>query len=164
MNAASWHLLLNHLPIMGMFFGLAILVFGMIFKNQIAKRIALAVFIFSGLSALIANQTGEQAEDVVEKLAGIQEQFIHDHEEAAERFLSICLVLGGVSLVALWMDWKKKTMVQYAYMVVLFISTFNMYFAYSAGHSGGEIRHPEIRIEGAALSPSPSGTQEKDDD
>ena len=118
MNAANWHLLLNHLPIMGMFFGLAILLFGLVFKNSVAKRIALGIFIFSGFAALIANQTGEEAEDVVEKLAGIQDSFIHEHEEAAENFLRICLLLGIVSLIAVWMDWKQKAITHYFYYII----------------------------------------------
>ncbi len=163
MNAANWHLLLNHLPIMGMFFGLAILLFGLVFKNSVAKRIALGIFIFSGFAALIANQTGEEAEDVVEKLAGIQDSFIHEHEEAAENFLRICLLLGIVSLIAVWMDWKQKAITHYFYYAALFISSVNMYFAYEAGHSGGEIRHPEIRKEGSVQTPAGS-SEGRDDD
>jgi hypothetical protein len=55
MNTVHWHLLLNHLPIIGGIIGMGILVAGFVLKNNpIVKRTALGVFVFSAVFAIPA--------------------------------------------------------------------------------------------------------------
>ncbi len=71
MNQAHFHLILNHLPILGILFGLIILTGGFLTKNAAVKRTALGMFVLSAIFAIPAYLTGEGAEEVVENLPGV---------------------------------------------------------------------------------------------
>ena len=61
-NAAHWHLLVNHLPIVGGMFGILILLWGIIRKNNLFVNLSLIVFVACAVFSIIASQTGESAE------------------------------------------------------------------------------------------------------
>lgn len=86
MNGAHWHLVLNHLPIIIPMVGLLVMVFGLLLKSEILKRAAYSIYVLGALTAIAAFFTGEGAEEVVEKINGIDERFIKSHEEVAEIF------------------------------------------------------------------------------
>ena len=95
MNDAHLHLILNHLPIIIPVIGLLIITVGLILKSEILKRTAYFIFMLAALTAIPTFVTGEGAEEVIEKLAGVDENLIKTHEEIAEKFAILCYVLGG---------------------------------------------------------------------
>jgi glucan phosphoethanolaminetransferase (alkaline phosphatase superfamily) len=145
MNDAHFHLVATHLPIVGVLIGFLVLLSGYIIKNPQVKITALAIFIFSALTAIAAFYTGEGAEDLVENLPGISETLIHNHEEVAELFFTMMLVLGGASLLTLFFELKKLPFVKYGFVLVLLISIGCIVISKNVGTSGGEISHLEIR-------------------
>lgn len=153
MNQAHFHLVLNHLPIVFPMVGLVILVGGLIVRSEIVKRVAYTIFIMGSLSAVAALLTGEGAEDIVEKIPGISEQFIKTHEEVAEVFAILSYILGAVSLVALWSSLKQKAYSHALSFATLAFSLIVLFFAQKTGTTGGEIRHTEIR-SADVLNPS----------
>jgi hypothetical protein len=56
-------------------------------------------------------------------------------------------LLGGLALVTLWANWKKKSFSGILEYVILVFAVVLVYFAKEAGTTGGEIMHPEIRSE-----------------
>lgn len=147
MNDAHFHLAVNHLPIVGVLIGFLVLVAGFIMKNPQIKNTALAIFIFSALTAVVAFLTGEGAEEIVENLPGISETLIHKHEEHAELFLTMLLILGGVSLTTLFLEYKKLPFSKYGFVVILLLSVTSIGISKYVGTSGGEITHIEIRSD-----------------
>jgi glucan phosphoethanolaminetransferase (alkaline phosphatase superfamily) len=145
MNDAHFHLVATHLPIVGVLIGFLVILSGYIIKNPQVKITALAIFIFSALTAIAAFYTGEGAEDLVENLPGISETLIHNHEEVAELFFTMMLVLGGASLLTLFFELKKLPFVKYGFVLVLLISIGCIVISKNVGTSGGEISHLEIR-------------------
>jgi len=147
MNEAHFHLVVNHLPMVGVLVGFLVLVSGYITKNRQVRTTALGIFIFSALTAIAAFYTGEGAEDIVENLPGISETIIHNHEEVAELFFTMMLVLGGASLLTLFFQFKKLPFVKYGFVLVLLLSIGCIVISKNVGTSGGEIRHIEIRSD-----------------
>ena len=147
MNNAHYHLVVNHLPIITPLLGAMILLGGIILKNNTIKMTALLVFIFGSITAFLAIYTGEGAEEIVEKIQGVSEDLIKNHEELAERFALANYFLGLVSLIGLWIGWKKVTFFNAISALVLVISFVVLFFAKQTGTSGGEIRHSEIRAD-----------------
>lgn len=148
MDTAHWHLLLNHLPLVGTIIGTLILIAGFLFKNNpTIKQTSLGVLIFSSLSAIPAYLTGEGAEELVEKLPGVSEMYIETHEDLGKLFLIIMLLLGGLSLVTLLASRFKTKFASALFILVLVLSIGACVFAKTVGTSGGEIRHTEIRGE-----------------
>ncbi|MEP6262550.1 MAG: hypothetical protein ABJ092_13295 [Gillisia sp.] len=145
MNEAHLHLILNHFPSIGITIGLLVLIAGYLVKNNHVKATSLGIFIFSALAAIAANATGEGAEEIVERIPGINESIIHEHEEFAEQFLTLALILGGAALITLLLQWRKIKLATYGYILVLILAISCLVSAYYVGVTGGEIRHTEIR-------------------
>ncbi len=144
MNDAHLHMVVNHFPIIGLFFGIAILVYGILKKNQEILNIAYTIFIFSMIMGKISMFSGEKAEDIVENL-GISRDIIHNHEEIAESFMKIMYLLGLSSILALFANAKKHSKAFLLAYFILIISIVGAVLAKPVGTSGGEIRHTEIR-------------------
>lgn len=167
MNGAHWHLVLNHLPIIIPIVGLLIMVGGFFFKSEILKRAAYCIFILGAITAIAAFSTGEGAEEVVERIQGIDERFIEVHEETAEVFAILLYILGGVSLIGLWANWRKKSFSKIIAFLSIGLTIIVLFYAKQTGTTGGEIRHTEIRTDGANGSPMINRNnehEEKDDD
>ncbi|GGD84573.1 hypothetical protein [Planktosalinus lacus] len=148
MSDLHLHLLLNHFPLIGLAIGALVLLFGFLLKKPNIKATALGIFVFSAIMAIIVNYTGEGAEHAVENLPEFSEQYIETHEDAAELFLVMMLVLGGVSLVTLILVIRKMKLAVYGYILVTLLVIAAAFAATDVGNTGGEIRHSEIRPEG----------------
>ncbi len=162
MNDAHFHLVVNHLPIVGVLIGFLVLLAGLIMKKPQIKNTALGIFIFSALTAIAAFLTGEGAEEIVENLPGISETLIHKHEDYAELFLTMMLILGGVSLITLFLQYKKLPFSKYGFVLILLFSMVTMGIAKYVGTSGGEITHIEIRSDANVIQLD--GNQDHNDD
>jgi|TARA_R100000501_G_C2611970_1_gene106362 glucan phosphoethanolaminetransferase (alkaline phosphatase superfamily) len=145
MNDAHYHLIVNHLPIVGLLIGILVLIAGLVFNKAEVKLTALGIFIFSATTSIAAFYTGEGAEEVIENLEGISETLIHTHEEYAETFFTLTLILGGLSLLTFILELKKMKFTKYLMILCLLIALVDGVLATYVGSSGGEIRHSEIR-------------------
>lgn len=151
MNDAHYHMLINHFPIIGLFFGIGILIFGILKKNHLILNIAYTIFIVCMITGQLSMMTGDKAEHFVENISGFSEDLIEEHEESAEGFMKIMYFLGLSSIVGLYATFKKHTksfLFPYIALIVAFVAVL---FAKSVGTSGGEIRHVEIREGNSVL-------------
>ena len=145
MNAAHFHLVVNHLPIIFPLVGLIVLITGFLSKSDAVKRTAFLIFFLGALTTVAAMTSGEEAEHVVEHIEGISEDYIETHEELAETFALLSYLLGAVSIVALWASFKKKAFANGIALITLLFAFVVLFFGKQTGTSGGEIRHTEIR-------------------
>ncbi|MBD0777037.1 hypothetical protein HPE56_04450 [Maribacter sp. ANRC-HE7] len=145
MNDANIHLVINHLPIVGVLVGFLVLISGYIIKNHQVKNTSLGIFVFSALTSIAAFNTGEGAAEIVEDFPGVSETLLHNHEEYAELFFTTILILGGVSLAALFLLHKKSKYTKYCFSIVLILAITSTIISKYVGLSGGVIRHTEIR-------------------
>lgn len=147
MNNAHFHLIVNHLPIVGLLIGMLVLISGLVFKNTAVKLIAYGIFIFSAICSIVAFYTGEGAEEVIEKMTGISETLINTHEEYAESFFVLTLILGSIASVTFIAELRKFKHVKYLIILCFLVAIADGVLAKYVGTSGGEIRHSEIRSE-----------------
>jgi hypothetical protein len=144
MSDAHWHLIVSHLPVLGVPFGAALLAAGLWRKNVTLQRTALVVLLLAGLAAGIAFVTGEPAEHMLENMAGRPESLIELHEEAALAATIATGVLAFIAATALWLlrrgvlgrGWGLSTMVLAigVSLALAWVATL-----------GGRISHPEVR-------------------
>jgi len=147
MNDAHFHLAVNHLPIIFPIVGVIIIITGLISKSESVKRTAYLIFIIGALTSIAAMQSGEEAEDIVEKIEGVSEFYIEKHEEAAEIFSTLTYILGGLSLIGLWVSFKQQSFSNVMSAITLGFSLAVLFFGVETGTTGGEIRHTEIRSD-----------------
>jgi uncharacterized membrane protein len=170
MSEHHLHLLFNHFPIMGSFFGLIILITGMVLGNSIVRRVGYALLIAAAVFSLPAFFTGEGAEEVVENLPGIGHDIIHEHEEMAELSLWLAEFMGLTALLSFFLDLRKHRLNLQFSILTLVLSILCFGSMIRTGNSGGEIRRPEIRSELSATSsenipaPQQEGSEEHDED
>jgi uncharacterized membrane protein len=151
MNDAHLHLVVNHFPIIGTIFGLGILIAGLIFKNQTLKNTAFVLFIIAAAFGFASMNTGEGAEEIAEKLPGVTDQLIETHEELAETFSLFLYATGLMSLISLFLAYKKSAIAKLTTLATFGVAIVAVFFAQQTGTSGGEIRHTEIRANATTL-------------
>jgi hypothetical protein len=142
---------------------------GYFFNSEIVKRTAYSIFILSAIATIPVFLTGEGAEEIVEKLQGVDKQLIKTHEHVADTFAILCYVLGVIALLGLWTNWKQKPVNRIIGLSTIVFCLAVLIFAKQTGTTGGEIRHTEIRPlpqngNNAAPLPEKQTTGEKDKD
>lgn len=144
MNEANLHLILNHFPILGTLFGIFILVIGFFSKSEPLKRMSYIFFTLSALFAVPTFLTGEPAEDIVEKISGINKASIEAHEELAKIAFGMIISLGVFSAASFVFSLKDYSFKNIFAIVVLLFSILVFGVIAKVGSTGGEIRHTEI--------------------
>jgi uncharacterized membrane protein len=152
MNWAHWHLLLNHIPVLGSIFGLTLLGWAMIRRDASLQRAALGAFVVVALLALPAYFTGEPAEEVVDNIATVATSGIDAHQDAALGSLIGIVLLGVVALVGLYTSRGTRALSAALARAVLLGSLVTAGLMGRTAYLGGQIHHQEIR----AGSPAPA--------
>jgi len=141
MNLAHIHLLLNHFPVVGVFFAFITFLTALAKRNEEVKKTAYILFILVGIFSIPTYFTGEGAEEVIEHLPGISEHLIEEHEEFALIAFLITLSVSGIALAGIFMPQFKNGVT----LAILIFGLVNCgVLAYTA-KLGGVIHHPEIR-------------------
>ena len=145
MNGAHLHLIVNHFPIMGLFFGFGIVFTGLVLKNKSVINTGYVLFVIAAIFAMFSMATGEGAEELVEDMPNIGHHIVHEHEEMAEKLAIILYALGLVSIAGFYLNIKQNTKGRLVTIIALVIAIIGLFFAVNTGTTGGEIRHTEIR-------------------
>ena len=145
MNGAHLHLIVTHLPVLGVAFGTVLLGFGLFRGSRIVQQVALTVLVLAGFAAGAAYLTGEGAEEAIEGTLGSGKSFLERHEEAGVFGLVSAGIAGAIALIALASGRKgrplSRALVALSVVVALVASGTLAWVA----NLGGQIGHPEIR-------------------
>lgn len=150
MNGEQVHLLINHLPIVGSFLGLALALLATARKGDAGALYAAALVL--GLSAAgggVAYLSGEAAEEAVEARPGFDHDVVEEHEDGA--LLALVLLAaaaaagGGLSVLAS-RGRALPRMSTFAWVAITALSAAAMT---RQGLSGRRIGHPEAYGVGA---------------
>lgn len=143
----SWghlHLLLNHVPVIGTFLGLLLLLVAFGRKSEELKKVTLGLFVLIALVAVPVYLTGEPAEEMVENFPGISEAMIDRHEDAALFSLIAVEVAGIIALAGLLLFRRKKGLGNLLAIVTLAFSVVTGGLLAWTSNLGGQVRHTEI--------------------
>ena len=145
MNWAHMHLMINHFPVIGLVFGLALLLIAVIKKSDDLKKISLWFFILIALTALPVYFSGEPAEESVEHLSGGAEQVIEQHEKMAMLSLAAVIISGFIAAVGLFLIKRHGKIANMLIMTLLVSLVISSGLMAKTANLGGQIRHTEIR-------------------
>jgi len=143
-NGAHIHLLLNHVPILGSFFILPLLLYGVLRKNSVMAIAGLLLTVAVAAVTIPAYLTGEEAEEAVENIIGVSKTAIHEHEEQAEIAYYAMLMAGALALGTLLPVFKQKQVSFGLVWAVIAVLSVTLLLMTRTGNSGGKIRHSEI--------------------
>lgn len=165
MNGPQLHLVLNHLPVVGLALGGLALLGSFLLRRPEAIRLSLVILVVTGVATVPAFLTGEPAEDGVERFAGVSKGSIEAHEEAAEIGLVAGIVAAVLSLAALVGGARKPALATPLAALALVASLGAAGVMGWVAHLGGLIRHPEISsTTSPAAGGAPSATAPEPDD
>lgn len=164
MNPAHLHIIINHIPVIGIPFGVALLIYGFLRRSQEIRTAALLVFVAVALVTIPTFLSGKAAEDMVEHLPGVSERLIENHEDAATIALIATSILGGLSLIRLLIPARFLAVRAPATILVFALSLGVSGWLAWTGHLGGQIRHSEIRSSSVLVTARNDHKDEADDD
>lgn len=162
MTPTHLHLILTHVPILGVLFGTLLLGWALLRRSDELQRLALVLFVLAGLMIVPVYQTGEPAEETVEHLPGVAEAAIERHEEAAETSLVVTEILAFASLGVLIFRRRAGALGTGLVVGVLLLAVAASASLAWTGSLGGQIRHTEI-ASGGAGAPAPAAVEHDDD-
>jgi hypothetical protein len=163
-NGAQFHMLVNHLPVIGFMAIVLALLVTLKWKSLDVRRFVLLATVLVGLTALPALWTGEPAEEVIEGMSGVSKSLIHEHEELAEKATVLAVITGGVAALAYLLQRRRPETLNKSLPVVLLFSLATSGLMGWTAHEGGKIRHPEINPDSPALPEGTGPTISHDDD
>lgn len=152
MTIVHLHLLINHVPVIGTLFVVALLATALMRRDGTIARVALWTSAVLGIVAIVVYFTGEPAEEVVEHLPGVSESIIEQHEEVALVATTMIAAFATAALGALAM-FRGRSLPRW-----IVVSSLVGMLAVAGvmgwtANLGGQIRHGEIRSGGGELWP-----------
>ena len=157
-NAAHWHLVLNHFPVVGSFAALLLLGWAWIKNTDELKRVAMASLVVVALTAIPAFLTGEPSERHLKGLQGISSRWMSAHEAAAEIALWVSVGVGVLALAALIIFRKLHSLPRWVVGVALLLCLAVCGLMARTANYGGKIHHPEIRTY-STPNPAPDAVE-----
>jgi hypothetical protein len=144
MNFAHLHLIVNHIPVIGLPIALLFLGFGLYKRNKELQRFSLFVLFAIAALVLPVYFTGEPGEEVVEHLPGVVKSIIETHEDAAFISLVLTLAAGLAAGAALFFQahLTKSLLINFGVWAIAFVAVISL--GYTA-NLGGKVRHTELR-------------------
>jgi len=149
MNAAHLHLIINHAPLFSALFGTLILIMAMIRNSKELRAVAVALFVFGALTTVASHLTGDEAEDVVKQISGINletvKPAIHEHDKASDFALWSSIIVAVASTGMFWASHKNSKHLKKLQIVVLILAIHSCTVMMRVAYLGGLIRHTEIQ-------------------
>ena len=144
LSGAHLHLLVNHAPLFGAIFALVLLMASFLWAPDVLRRTALAVLIFTALAAVVADLSGDPAEDAIRGFPGVQRTVIHEHEEFADKAYIAASVVGVLALIFLVRARRTPPSRGATYTALAGTAVVTGMMAWTA-LLGGRVRHTEVR-------------------
>ena len=149
MDTGHLHLMLNHLPVLGVPALLALLVWGLARDVPTVARAALWLTLALSVVTAVVYLTGEAAEELIEGLPTFDESLVEHHEGVALWTTVVIVATGLLAAAALYGSARRGVQGSRALirLVVAGLALSTVAVGVTAW-TGGPIGHPELRQGG----------------
>ncbi|MBU3741813.1 MAG: hypothetical protein FGM24_05955 [Candidatus Kapabacteria bacterium] len=154
MTPAHIHLVLNHAPLFGLLGAMLLLLGGLLRKSHDVIRAGLLVAVATAIVAVPAYFSGENAEESIEHMQGVNEQAMEEHEDAATWVLVASSAAGIVALAGFALGRSNEQHLRTGATAVALVAAVGIGIAGYVNNLGGQIRHPEISTGATAQAPA----------
>ena len=120
---AHLHLLVNHAPIFGSLFALALLIASYFTSADVLRRTAFVVLIATAIAGATADLSGDPAEKTVRGLPGVRREDIDAHSQMGDKAYILGGVLGVLAVGAL-VRWRRRPVPAGATLVAVLATAF----------------------------------------
>ena len=122
-------------------------------KSEEIKRVSLGIFAIIAVATHPVYFTGEPAEEIVDRLPGVEEPIIEEHEESALIAFTAVGILGISALGTLWRYRRADTIPKRLVIAGMILSIAVCGLMAWTADLGGKIRHSEIRSGINSMAP-----------
>jgi hypothetical protein len=141
------HLLLNHVPIIGLIVALAVLCTGLVLRQTALLFTALVlVALTAGASIPVANYGDAAYPAIFDTLDGVGQDWLDYHAELAETWLPVLWANAALSVIAIAVGAARRPLLVWAALLVALVTLFGIAGASIVANAGGKIQHPEFRV------------------
>ena len=147
MNPAYVHLIVSHIPIVGIGFVILLFIISLVRKSNELINISLVFVILVALFTIVVHQTGESAEEFVKGKPGFLDQLVQTHDIAADLATIFVELAGFIALLALALKRFRKKHANKLVIFTLLALIIAGGLIIRAAYLGGKINHPEIHSE-----------------
>jgi len=141
------HMLLNHVPIIGLFMAWLVLATGLATRQASLLLTGLALIaLTAGMSLPVARYGDAAYPAVYDTLDGSGQKWLDYHAELAETWLPLLYANAALALVALVLCIARPRLRQWVCVVVALVTLAGIGAAVAVARAGGKIQHPEFRL------------------
>ena len=147
MNPTHLHLLVNHVSLFAVAFGVVALFWSVLKRSNEMRVAAVGLFLLAGLFAWVATESGEDAAERIKS----EKARVETHEEAAEAANAavIALAIGAVVLEIVARVKKSDSKTTKIGILILVLALAAAGLLARAANLGGQIVHFETRPDAA---------------
>jgi len=153
MNAAHFHLVVNHIPVLGSVAVLALIFYSLIRCHREVLLIAMGTAVIVGLLTIPAFLSGDGAEEVLESRPGFNEELVERHEDFSKYALISTELVALISAFALYRLRSTNNVSKQFLFGVAALAILNAGLMFYTANLGGQITHTEIRDLPAGIEP-----------
>src|SRR6266567_7453446 len=95
------HLIVNHIPILGVAFVALLLLIALFFKNTFMQKVSLWFLVGCAVFAAVALLSGKEADHLIKSVPDISPAYLHAHEQIADLSTYTVWFTGGLALIGL---------------------------------------------------------------
>ena len=147
MNPAYLHLIVSHIPIVGIGFVILLFIMSLVRKSNELINVSLVFVILVALFTIVVHQTGESAEEFVKGKPDFSDQLVQAHDLAADLATILVELAGFIALLALALKRFRKKHANKLVILTLVALIIAGGLIIRAAYLGGKINHPEIHSE-----------------
>ena len=144
MNWAHLHLMITHIPVIGIGAIIAFMLIGRIRGSREIEWASLQMFVALALLSIVVYLTGSPANRQMRDLPGISRDVIHRHSTAADFAFWSLEALGAFSLAVLFRFRSTADVPVRIIIMLLALAFVVLALMIWTANLGGRIRHPEI--------------------
>jgi hypothetical protein len=153
-NFPHYHLLLNHVPTVGMVIAIGLFLLAVVRRNDHLLHASFEVFFGIALVTLPLYITGVTAAARIEGRPDVSMAAIDAHHDSALLAFIVMEIAGFVAWLGLWQSRRLGQPSRSVFSVMAVLSVLSLALMANAANIGGEIRHPEIKIDESAIAPA----------
>lgn len=139
------HLFLNHVPIVGLIFGLVFVTVGIVRTSAAALRVGLQTFVVVGLTALPVGASGLVSAKVLAGAPWLDAGAVAGHQLAGIVTVALFIGLAVFSSAALFALRNTGAVPRWAARTVLALAIAGVGATLWTAYLGGALRHNELR-------------------
>jgi hypothetical protein len=146
-DPAYRHMLLNHIPVIGLIIAFVILATGLVMRQTALLLSGLVLIaLTSGMSLPVATYGDAAYPEVYDSLDGHGRGWLDYHAELAETWLPLLYANAVLAVIAIMVVAVRPGLIRWASLFVAMLTLGSIVGASIVASAGGKIQHPEFRI------------------